>query len=262
MKKLLFRVREYLWYVLKARHRHGFGVHSPFAYDVITKVFEEKSSYYIYNDVEKERRRLLHDRTSIFFDDYGTGKSGERRICDIARKALKNASDAQLIFRTALFQKPKTVIELGTSLGLTTAYLSKAAGSGKCHTFDGCGEVVDFAKQVASNCGTAASTVFHVGDIAESLPLVIKDMESVDVVFMDANHTKEATLAYYSIIKPKLSNGSVLIMDDIHSSKGMRDAWNEIRQDEKARVSFDMYGLGVIYYNEKLSRKDYIYYRD
>ena len=145
---------------------------------------------------------------------------------------------------------------------MTTAYLSKAAGSGKCHTFDGCGEVVDFAKQVASNCGTTASTVFHIGDIAESLPLVIKDMESVDVVFMDANHTKEATLAYYSIIKPKLSNGSVLIVDDIHSSKGMREAWNEIRQDEKARVSFDMYGLGVIYYNEKLSRKNYIYYRD
>ena len=104
--------------------------------------------------------------------------------------------------------------------------------------------------------------MFHVGDIAESLPLVIKDMESVDVVFMDANHTKEATLAYYSIIKPKLSNGSVLIVDDIHSSKGMREAWNEIRQDEKARVSFDIYGLGVIYYNEKLSRKNYIYYRD
>ena len=255
-------MREYLWYVLKARHRHGFGVHSPFAYDVITKVFEEKSSYYIYNEVEKERRRLLHDRTSIFFDDYGTGKSGERRVCDIARRALKNTDEAQLIFRTALYQKPRFVIELGTSLGLTTAYLSKAVGGGKCHTFDGCEKVVEQAKQVACNCGTAENTVFHVGDIVDVLPKVIQNIESVDVVFMDANHTKEATLAYYSIIEPKLSSNSVLIMDDIHSSKGMREAWDEIRQSEKARVSFDMYGLGIIYYNESLSRKDYIYYRD
>ena len=261
MKNLLFRVREYVWYVLKARHRHGFGVHSPFAYDKITKVFEEKSSYYIYEDVEKERLRLLKDKTSIIFDDYGTGSSGERRICDIARGALKGKDEAQLIFRTALSQKPNVVVELGTSLGLTTAYLSKAAGSGVCHSFDGCKAVVEKAKEVAHNCGTFDNTIFHVGNISETLPGVLKDIDSVDVAFMDANHTKEATLEYYSFIEPKLSNNSVLIMDDIHSSEGMKEAWNEIRQKEKARVSFDMYGLGIIYYDEKLAPKHYIYYR-
>ena len=86
--------------IRKIRHRKGYGVHSPFAYNLITKVIEEKSGYYAYQQIEG-LHRILHDKQSL----------NKRRY--------------RLLFRLTNRFKPQTIIEGGSEGGYSTLYLQK-----------------------------------------------------------------------------------------------------------------------------------------
>lgn len=86
--------------IRKIRHRKGYGVHSPFAYGLITKVIEEKSGYYAYKQIE-DLHRTLHDRQNF-----------NKRKC-------------RLLFRLANRFKPRCIIECGSEDGYSTLYLQK-----------------------------------------------------------------------------------------------------------------------------------------
>ena len=262
MNSLIFRIRKYLSYIVKAKYKRGFGVHSPFAFDTITKVYEESSPYYIYETIEKEREKLKKDDREIDVEDFGTRRSGKRRVKDIARVSLKGKSDAQLIFRAVLAMNPKTTIELGTSLGITTAYLAKATEKGCVHSFEGSREIANIAEQTAKNCGTDKNTIITVGNIDDTLSEYLGKTEGIDVAFIDANHTEEATKRYFKQIEAKLSKeNGLIIIDDIHGNAGMDRAWNYIKSETQGDVTFDIYSMGLIYYKKGLSRMDYVYSR-
>ncbi|MBP5306985.1 MAG: class I SAM-dependent methyltransferase [Paludibacteraceae bacterium] len=254
----LFQLVSYCNYRLHARHRHGFGVHSPFAFRLITNVIENKHPYYIYKEVESQRQKLLRDTTEIHVTDFGTRPSGTRRLCDIVRKAVKPARQAQLIFRLALEQKPQTIVELGSSVGLTTAYLSKACHNGTLHTFEGSAQLIDVARSSLNACHVGANTLFHQGNIDETLPEVLWQTDNIDVAFLDANHTLQATRHYFDLLVKAASPDALFIIDDIHSSLDMRQAWEYIRQHRRVRVSFDLFSLGLAYLDPQLQKQHYI----
>ncbi|WP_449437587.1 hypothetical protein [Pedobacter steynii] len=73
--------------------------------------------------------------------DLGAGshlnKNRTKKVSQIAKNALKNPALAQLIYRLAKDNNPKSIIELGTCLGITTAYLSKARPDAEVITVEG-----------------------------------------------------------------------------------------------------------------------------
>ena len=257
IKKFLYTAR-FLRYLLKARHRKGYGVHSPFAFDLITNIFEEKYHYYIYADIEKIREELLNDKRTIDVVDFGTGRSGKRKISTIASRSLKNKKNAQLIFRIINALKPEQIFELGTSLGLTTAYMASANINATVYSFEGCSQTAAVAKTVLEKCKLNNVNIF-IGNIDETLPQMLKSIEKVDFVFFDANHTKEATLNYFNWFLHKSCDKTVFLFDDIHFSKGMEAAWDIIKNHHSVRVSFDLFSIGIVFFDEKLKKQDYIY---
>ena len=44
---------------------------------------------------------------------------------------------------------------------------------------------------------------------------------------------------------PYLSNGAVVVFDDISWSTGMRKAWAEIEEDERVSASIDLHTMGI-----------------
>ena len=86
-----------------------------------------------------------------------------------------------------------------------------------------------------------------VGNFDEILPGVINQLDYLDFVFIDGNHRKEATLNYFNWCMPKLSENGILIFDDIYWSKGMKEAWQEIKMHPQVTVTIDLFWIGLVF---------------
>jgi len=250
---------QFLQYLLKAKYRKGYGVHSPFSFYLINSVFEEKFPYYNYFEIEQIREKLLSDKSIIEVSDYGTGKSGKRRISTIASRSLKRPKHAQLLFRLVNTFNPKLIIELGTSLGITTAYLASVNSNSRVLSLEGCPQIASKASSIHKQLKLKNITLIE-GNIDETLPNLLKDVTEIDFMFFDANHTKESTLRYFNLCVDKISEKCIFVFDDIHRNNSMQEAWSEIVSNKSVTVSFDLFSFGIVFFNKELKKQHYIYF--
>ena len=244
-------VSDYLKHRLTAKSRHG--THSPFVYKLVDEVIYDFKSKNEYNDIEQQRKKLLHDDTLITVTDLGAGshlnKNRQKKVREIARNALKTPVLAQLIYRLARNTNPANIIELGTCLGITTAYLSKACPDADVITIEGCPETAKKAYQSFQNL-ELENVELQVGNFDELLPAVIEQAKQLDFVYIDGNHRKDATLNYFHLCLPKVQEHSLLIFDDIYWSKGMKEAWEEIKNHPDVTVTVDLFWIGLVYFKK------------
>src|SRR4030095_4692041 len=142
---------KYLSFYLTASNKRGHGIHSPFVYEFITKVLNDRRTYPEYDTVEKLREVLLQDETVLSVDDFGAGsakdKTATQTSASIAAHAAKPAKFGQLLYRIVKYYRPHNIVELGTSLGLSTSYLSMAGPDAKVITMEGAPSVAASARQ-------------------------------------------------------------------------------------------------------------------
>jgi predicted O-methyltransferase YrrM len=216
----LQRVGSWLNHLVKARTRHG--VHSPFVFDLINNVLRNTDIQPEYAAIEALRDELLDSDQTIRVNDLGAGSRKldlpVRAVSDMARTSLKPARQAQLLFRLVRYFQPRHVLELGTSFGISTLYLAQGAEDGTVHTIEGCPQT-----------------------------LRIKRMASVDLVFIDGHHAMEPTVDYFEQCLAKAHNGTVFILDDIHWSRGMEEAWEKVKAHPRVTVTIDLYDLGLVF---------------
>jgi predicted O-methyltransferase YrrM len=235
---------------LRSKNRHG--VHSPFVYSFIEKVL---NASYKDNDVEQERTKLLKDHSIIKFADLGYGKDRSIKISCIAAKSLKKPKEAQLLAKIVRLYEIENVIELGTSLGITTAYMARSNEDVSIQTIEGSKEVLDRAKKLWDNLGINSISAFH-SSFDDLLPQLTLNENTL--VYIDGNHTYEATLRYFNFFISKFSEAIVLVFDDIHWSEGMEKAWEEITMDKRVFLSIDLFELGVVFLGPRLEKEHFV----
>lgn len=253
---MYYYIKSYIKHWFSAKPKGGYGIHSPFVFRFATRVLQEEYKYYCYAVVEHFRKRLLNDKSVIQVTDFGTGPSCKKRVCDIASRSLKNPKQSQLLFRTAIAYRCKNILELGTSLGITTMYLSQTDSKARITTLEGCPATASVARKTLDMAGVKSVKIIT-GDINQTLDTALKDYETLDLVFFDANHRKEPTLLYFKRCLPKITDNTVFIFDDIYHSPEMTEAWNEIKKDEKVRVSIDIFHMGFLFFNKNLQKEHY-----
>lgn len=251
-------VLNYLQHRLTAKTRHG--VHSPFVYHLVDEVIYDFHAKTEYAAIEQVRGRLLQDERVINVTDLGAGShvnnNKEKLVRSIAKNALKPARLAQLIFRLAQHFSPGNIIELGTCLGITTSYLAKAAPQAKVTSVEGCPETASIAAENLSHLNIK-NVQLKVGNFDQLLPGIIADHDNLDFVFIDGNHRKQATLNYFNWCLPKLSEHGVLIFDDIYWSKGMKEAWQQIKADPRVTVTVDLFWIGLVFIRPGQVKEDF-----
>lgn len=250
------RIYYFLNHFLTARNSHGFGVHSPYLFDFIRYVINEKNPYYIYSEIEKQRYKLLHDNALINKIDFGTGLSKTITVKKIAAKSLCSPRKGQLLCRIVNYLKLTNVLELGTSFGISTAYIAANSKDRRCITLEGCENTANIARQIFSALNLSNVEVLT-GNIDKTIQVALNKLSAIDFVYIDANHTFDATLRYFDLIQPKLNKNAVVVIDDIYWSKEMKQAWNKIKSHPKVTSTFDLFHLGIVFFNPDLHPKNY-----
>ncbi len=250
----------YLKYFLSAANGKGHGVHSPFVFDFITKVLNDDRQFYAYQVIENLRADLLTDSRQLVIEDMGAGsrvkKTNTRAIKDIAASSLKPKKFGQLLFRIVDHYSPATILELGTSLGVTTAYLASARQGSAVITMEGAVSVAEVAE---ANFKKLQLTNIRLvtGNFDDTLADTVRKTGKIDMAFVDGNHRYEPTLRYYNELLPAMHEHSVLIFDDIHWSSEMEQAWEEIKQQENVTLSIDLFFIGLVFFRKENKMKQH-----
>ncbi|PIY08548.1 MAG: SAM-dependent methyltransferase [Flexibacter sp. CG_4_10_14_3_um_filter_32_15] len=261
---MLLYALKYLYFYFKAGYQHT--VYSPFIYELYTLAIQDKKEYYAFSELENLCQELISDRTQLEVTDFGAGSKigsnknsfNKRSISEIARHSAITQKKAQLLFRLVEYFKPKTILELGTSLGISTLFMALAADSSKTQiiTFEGCPQIAEKAKENFEELEQENIEII-VGNIDKTLPKTLISLTSLDFIFLDANHRYEPTLNYFNQILEKCHNDTVIILDDIHWSEGMEKAWKEIIKHEKVTVSIDLFQLGLIFLRKEQPKQHF-----
>jgi predicted O-methyltransferase YrrM len=250
------QLKSYGSFLLRASNEHG--VHSPFVYDLVTTCFYDKQKYPDYKTLKEHRKKLFADSSTISITDFGAGsrvfKTNDRPVNAIAKNAGISAKRQRLLFRLAQYVKPENILELGTSLGLGTMALALGAPSTTLTTVEGC-------------AATSAKANAYFEDFGiENIQLENSTFETFfqqttsktfDFVYIDGNHSKEATLQYFLTLLKYINNDSVLLFDDIYWSPEMTQAWQEIIAHPKVTVSIDTFQWGLVFFRSEQPKQDF-----
>ena len=251
---------KYLNFYVGASNGKGHGIHSPFVFDFITKVLNDQRKYDDYKKVESLRKKLVNDRTVLTIEDYGAGSSSSnsnmRSVSSIVKSTVKSKKYSQLLYRIAKYYQPNTIIELGTSLGITTSYLSLAKPDATIFTLEGATEIAKVAK---ANFKTLERENIRLieGNFDYTLPAVLYQLPSVDFAFIDGNHRRAPTLSYFHQLFGKRNNNTILILDDIHWSADIEQAWNEIKEYPAVRCTIDLFFMGIVLFRQEFIEKQH-----
>lgn len=252
--------QKYLHYYLTASNGKGHGVHSPFVFDFITNVLNDRKPYPLYNIVESRRKELLSDKTVIDVKDFGAGSSiipfKKRKVKDIAASSLKATKFSKLLFRVAHYYKSQTIIELGTSLGVTSTYLAFASPLSKVYTFEGADSIASIAEQTFDRTGVKNIEIVK-GNFDNTLPSFLQAINIFDLAFIDGNHRKEPTLRYFDWLLQKSQEHSILIFDDIHWSAEMEEAWEGIKEHPSVTLTIDIFFIGLVFLRKDFKAKQH-----
>src|SRR5258705_1378098 len=251
---------KYLKHWIVASNGKGNGMHSPFVFEFITKVMNDKTVYPEYKKVEALRNQLLNDHTVLEVEDFGAGsvidKKSKRSISSIAKNAAKPKKFGQLLFRMVKSYQPATIPELGTSLGITTSYLSLAKPDARLITMEGSSEIAEVAKRNFSNLEIRNMEKID-GNFDDTLSSVVSGLSTIDLAFIDGNHRQEPTERYFKELLAKTNNDSILVFDDIHWSREMEAAWEIIKNNAEITCSIDLFFIGIVFFRREFKEKQH-----
>jgi predicted O-methyltransferase YrrM len=258
MASLSHHVRAYLHHLRTAGDRHD--VHSPFVFALVENVLRKHGPDKEFADIERLRKELLRNRDLIPVTDLGAGSQRankpERRVRDIARTALKPRRQAQMLFRLARYFKPGVVLELGTSFGISTLYLARAAKNARVHTIEGSPATAAIAQELFRSLH-AKNIHSIVGSFNDRLPDLLRVIERLDLVFIDGHHTRPATLDNFGRCLEKAHNDTLFIFDDIHWSPDMEEAWEAIQAHPQVTVTIDLLHMGLVFLRKEQQREHF-----
>lgn len=242
----------------------AYAVHSPFVFTFTQELLYDKRAFYAFEAIEKRRKQLLSDTHLIPVTDLGAGTSlqkvTEKRVCDIARSAAKSPKYGKLLFRLVNHFHPENIIELGTSLGISAAYLASASAHSQLQTLEGSEAIADIALETFQELKLQNISIVR-GNFDDTLAPVLRRIPRLDMAFIDGNHRKEPVLRYFSQCLTQIHDSSLIIFDDIHWTKEMEEAWESIKANPAVTLTIDLFFLGLVFFRKDFKEKQHFVLR-
>jgi predicted O-methyltransferase YrrM len=253
-------LKKYFYFRLKSKPRGGHGIHSPFVYDLYTNCIDKKPNEAIFERIEALRKELLKNTSLISRNNFGVGSKEidpfEPTIGRVVKRSSIPPYTGQLLFRLSNYLKPESIIELGTSAGFSAMYLASGNKNAKMVSIEGDGELAKLASANFNKLGLTNVTLIN-GEFDTNLLDILAHIEKLGLVFIDGNHSEEATMRYFELFSAKACSDSLIIFDDIRWSKGMEKAWNNICLNENVSISIDLFNCGIIFFRKGIVKQHF-----
>jgi len=257
-------INKYISYLWKASNGHGHGVHSPFVFAFIKNVLNTKSKGPSIDAIEFYRKRLFNNQKEINILDLGAGADPKgnksRTIAQIAKGALKPKKYSSLLSRIVKYYQPSQVLEMGTSLGITTCYLAHGVPNASVVTMEGAPTVAHEALTTFKNLGFQNIQLIE-GNFDQSLPNYLQSVSTIGIAYVDGNHRYEPTMQYFNLLLTKSDEHSIFIFDDIHWSSEMEKAWAEIKADARVSLTIDLFYIGIVFLRKEQKEQEHFIIR-
>jgi len=237
-----------------------YSLHAPFVYNLYVETIKKKSSRQEFLRIEATRRAYQNNHNIIETNSSGAGsiinKQSKRSISNISNGGITSEKYSSLFHRLITRYNAKTIWEFGTSLGINTLYLSSHNES-QVTTFEGCLNTLDIAKSTFHTFARQNISCVY-GNIDDTISNELLKVDHLDFVFFDANHRSKPTLRYFELCAKKSTEKSVFIFDDIHWSREMKMAWQQIQRDPLVSITIDLYQIGLVFFDHTLTKQNFI----
>ena len=193
---------------------------------------------------------------SITSNNLKVFKSNKRQISKIAKTAGITQKRAQLLYRIVNYFQPTTILEIGTSLGLATSALALGNPKAVITTLEGCPETLAITKSQILN--SKFQNIEFINTEFSSYLNQITPSGVRGLIYFDGNHSEQATLDYFELLLPTISNESIWIFDDIHWSKEMSATWEIIKTHPKVTVTIDTFQWGLVFFRKEQKKEHFV----
>lgn len=235
-------------------------LHSPFVFDFYMELIKNKHPFNDFETLSAARKDLLLNETVLTINDFGAGSKtfshNKRKIKDITKNGIAPKKQAEFLYRLINKFKPKTIVELGTSIGLTSMYLSLPFKKSTVYTIDGCAETSAFSKHLFEKNAIKNIKQYH-GHFNDEFPKIISKIDHLDFLYVDGNHSYEATKTYFELALTKKNESSIFVFDDINWSPDMQKIWKEICLNAEVKLSFDFFYFGIVFFRKEQLTKEH-----
>jgi predicted O-methyltransferase YrrM len=227
-----------------------YQIHSTFVFDWATEALDDDRQYYAFDKAEQMRFMMEQNENTIEVTDFGAGSrvanGSARKVSAIAKSAVTPMRQCEVLFKTIQYFKPKTMLEIGTSLGVAAAYQAAGYTKGQLWTLEGCPNIARIAQQNLMKANVK-NTKIVVGEFSKTLPDVLQEIAVLDYVFIDGNHRLEPTLQYFEACLKHAHNDTLFVFDDIHWSAEMEEAWERVKKHPQVTLTIDLFYMGLVW---------------
>lgn len=248
LNKFTHQIQSYLKYYWNAKTLYN--IHSPYLFALLHHIEKmSKEDDLAISQIDALRKIYLNDKTVIRKKDYGAGsRSVNSQNNSTIRKSYQASSSkstkAQFLYKVVQYFKSASILELGTHLGVSTSLISLAHPTSKIISVEGDSTFYKIAKVQTQKIGR--KNIVFVNDKFDHFLENTNDKQNYNLIFIDGNHTYDATLRYFKQLYNPLIEQQVIILDDIYWSEGMTRAWEEIKEYLLHGYCIDLFDIGII----------------
>lgn len=229
------------------------------AFKTVKSQSQTKEDRNAFSKCETYRARLLKDTTVVTYEVFSSPQTA--LVKDICKRAASKKRWCEFLYHIAKsFSAPK-VLEIGTNLGISGSYILEAIKNKNSHfiTMEGLPQLCKIASKQFSEIVELPNFEVIEGLYDATFSKVIEKDITFDLLFIDGNHKKTPTLAYFNALKSKIETPALFVFDDIYWSDEMKEAWQIIINDEDVNFSIDLYeqGLVIIDKNTTLAKQHF-----
>jgi len=251
----MYTLRAFVGFLLAARS--WTGLHSPRLFSLFRDAVRATRDPGAKPSIESERKKLLGSRIPIIRTDHGAGSVMDNvsstTVGRIAATALSNRHQCQFMAGLAAHVGAREILEFGTSLGISAAYLASASPDARVTTVEGDPAIARIARDVLDHL-----RMTNVDLRKSSFDVYLTTVEGgqpIDLLFLDGHHESKALLRYYNALLPRMHEDTVIIIDDIYWSEDMTLGWATLQALPDVTQSVDCFRFGLLFRNPDFLEK-------